>query len=270
MTERLWDEIFNDFMAISQNRPILEWWWDNICVRVWRHFSGDSLNYWLTPDCSTVHWARTQRTDCRPGSGRAHWSHLQPAGSARTLVGCHVARASLGCVDSVLWRDYLWLCLQDHRPFANQHSAPLSGHYWARTVISVSGYCDQCQQSLHNCLQCEHCPLPLPTAKKSLLHCILSCRKVTSVVATRVGGDQVKIAGWGSYTPHPVHPSGVGLQHHPNIPMKFHDGGGGVMTGYHHHNLMDMYPGPAINTMDWKNTSQVGSSLVVITIIVTK
>ena len=41
--------------------------------------------------------------------------------------------------------------------------------------------------------------------------------------------------------------------------MKFHDGGGGVMTGYHHHNLMDMYPGPAINTMDWKNTSQVGA-----------
>lgn len=42
--------------------------------------------------------------------------------------------------------------------------------------------------------------------------------------------------------------------------MKFHEGvsgGGGVMAGYHHHNLMDMYPGPAINTMDWKNTSQV-------------
>ena len=37
------------------------------------------------------------------------------------------------------------------------------------------------------------------------------------------------------------------------------------MTGYHHHNLMDMYPGPAINTMDWKNTSQVGTKLVVIT-----
>jgi len=36
--------------------------------------------------------------------------------------------------------------------------------------------------------------------------------------------------------------------------MKFPtDGGGGV---YHPHNLMDMYPGPAINTMDWKNTSQ--------------
>ena len=41
------------------------------------------------------------------------------------------------------------------------------------------------------------------------------------------------------------------------------------MTGYHHHNLMDMYPGPAINTMDWKNTSQVGSTLVVITSLVT-
>jgi hypothetical protein len=40
------------------------------------------------------------------------------------------------------------------------------------------------------------------------------------------------------------------------IGMKFHDGGGG-MVGYPHHNLMDMYPGPAINTMDWKNTSQV-------------
>ena len=38
--------------------------------------------------------------------------------------------------------------------------------------------------------------------------------------------------------------------------MKFHEGGGGMM-GYPPHNLMDMYPGPAINTMDWKNTSQV-------------
>ena len=73
----------------------------------------------------------------------------------------------------------------------------------------------------------------------------------------------VKIAGWGSYSPHPVHPSGVGVgvQHPTALPMKFHDGGGGVMTGYHHHNLMDMYPGPAINTMDWKNTSQVGRLL---------
>ena len=66
-----------------------------------------------------------------------------------------------------------------------------------------------------------------------------------------------KIAGWGSYAPHPVHPvsGAVGV----GVPMKFHDGvgGGGVMAGYHHHNLMDMYPGPAINTMDWKNTSQV-------------
>ena len=46
------------------------------------------------------------------------------------------------------------------------------------------------------------------------------------------------------------------------VPMKFHDGvgGGGVMAGYHHHNLMDMYPGPAINTMDWKNTSQVSKN----------
>ena len=98
----------------------------------------------------------------------------------------------------------------------------------------------------------------------------LLCRTVTSVapVATRVGGDHAKIAGWGSYTPHPVHPSGVGVQHPAALPMKFHDGGGGVMTGYHHHNLMDMYPGPAINTMDWKNTSQVGTVLVVITIIV--
>ena len=77
------------------------------------------------------------------------------------------------------------------------------------------------------------------------------------VLTTPLGGSGVKIAGWGSYTPHPVHPvSGtVGV----GVPMKFHDGvgGGGVMAGYHHHNLMDMYPGPAINTMDWKNTSQV-------------
>ena len=68
----------------------------------------------------------------------------------------------------------------------------------------------------------------------------------------------VKIAGWGSYAPHPVSGAvGVGV---PG--MKFHDGvgGGGVMAGYHHHNLMDMYPGPAINTMDWKNTSQVSQN----------
>ena len=40
--------------------------------------------------------------------------------------------------------------------------------------------------------------------------------------------------------------------------MKFHEGGSAAgMMGYHHHNLMDMYLGPAINTMDWKNTSQV-------------
>ena len=85
------------------------------------------------------------------------------------------------------------------------------------------------------------------------------CSLTEDSVATRVGGDHAKIAGWGSYTPHPVHPSGVGVQHPAALPMKFHDGGGGVMTGYHHHNLMDMYPGPAINTMDWKNTSQVGT-----------
>jgi len=69
---------------------------------------------------------------------------------------------------------------------------------------------------------------------------------------TTLGWNGLKIAGWGSYHPHPVGPVGG----HPGLPMKFHDGGGGVMAGYHHHNLMDMYPGPAINTMDWKNTSQ--------------
>ena len=42
--------------------------------------------------------------------------------------------------------------------------------------------------------------------------------------------------------------------------MKFHEGGGSMM-GYPGHNLMDMYPGPAINTMDWKNTSQVNIQL---------
>ena len=69
----------------------------------------------------------------------------------------------------------------------------------------------------------------------------------------RGGVAVVKIAGWGSYAP--AH--GVGV---PG--MKFHDvgAGGGVMAGYHHHNLMDMYPGPAINTMDWKNTSQVSQN----------
>ena len=70
------------------------------------------------------------------------------------------------------------------------------------------------------------------------------------------GGPGVKIAGWGSYGPHPAVP---GAAVH-SAAMKFHEGvsgGGGVMAGYHHHNLMDMYPGPAINTMDWKNTSQV-------------
>ena len=70
------------------------------------------------------------------------------------------------------------------------------------------------------------------------------------------GWPGVKIAGWGSYGPHPAVP---GAAVH-SAAMKFHEGvsgGGGVMAGYHHHNLMDMYPGPAINTMDWKNTSQV-------------
>ena len=80
------------------------------------------------------------------------------------------------------------------------------------------------------------------------------------------GGDLVKIAGWAAYTPHPSHP-GPGPVVHPGSvhTMKFHEAGvspvgGGVMAGYHHHNLMDMYPGPAINTMDWKNTSQVGQN----------
>ena len=63
------------------------------------------------------------------------------------------------------------------------------------------------------------------------------------------------MAGWATYPPPAV---GVGA-------MKFHEGvggGGAVMSGYHHHNIMDMYPGPAINTMDWKNTSQVGGENV--------
>ena len=95
---------------------------------------------------------------------------------------------------------------------------------------------------------------------QTVLDVVRPSRSLTEdIVATRLGGDHAKIAGWGSYTPHPVHPSGVGVQHPAALPMKFHDGGGGVMTGYHHHNLMDMYPGPAINTMDWKNTSQVGT-----------
>ena len=108
-----------------------------------------------------------------------------------------------------------------------------------------------------------HCSPPRdqhPLASASL------CVSVSSRLCPPPGGDLVKIAGWAAYTPHPSHP-GPGAVVHPGSvhTMKFHDAGvspvgGGVMAGYHHHNLMDMYPGPAINTMDWKNTSQVRDS----------
>ena len=96
--------------------------------------------------------------------------------------------------------------------------------------------------------------------------CSHLCVSVSSRLCPPPGGDLVKIAGWAAYTPHPSHP-GPGPVVHPGSvhTMKFHEAGvspvgGGVMAGYHHHNLMDMYPGPAINTMDWKNTSQVRDS----------
>jgi hypothetical protein len=41
-------------------------------------------------------------------------------------------------------------------------------------------------------------------------------------------------------------------------------------SGYHPHQLMDMYSGmspPAINTMDWKNTSQVGKQSIEIAVL---
>ena len=138
MTERLWDEIFNDFMAISQNRPILEWWWDNICERVWRHCSGDSINYWLTPGYSQP-TGRTLRTQtAAPGLAQPIGPSLSQRGQpVRWLVVVsHVLTVlTLSCGGSI---SAAQLCLQDHRAFTNQHPAGLSGHNWARTVISVS------------------------------------------------------------------------------------------------------------------------------------
>ena len=127
--------------------------------------------------------------------------------------------------------------------------------YFYRLLPSFAAAPAKISQSLW-CVGWEWCevvpplhapPLPLCPASRHAPH----PRVVSSL----------KIAGWGSYHPHPVHPAGVGHVQHPALPMKFHDGGGGVMAGYHHHNLMDMYPGPAINTMDWKNTSQVGTTV---------
>jgi hypothetical protein len=67
-----------------------------------------------------------------------------------------------------------------------------------------------------------------------------------------------KIAGWGAPAG-PYHPGPAHVSHHPGGP------GGGMKDmppGYPPHpQLMDMYsgvsPATAINTMDWKNTSQV-------------
>ena len=67
-----------------------------------------------------------------------------------------------------------------------------------------------------------------------------------------------KIAGWGSPAG-PYHPGPPHMSHHPVGGMK--DGPPGYPP---HPQLMDMYsgvsPATAINTMDWKNTSQVGTS----------
>ena len=99
-------------------------------------------------------------------------------------------------------------------------------------------------------------PVSLPWAVSSDMWGCRGAPPSLSSVLRPPGEEGVKIAGWGSYGPHPAVP---GAAVH-SAAMKFHEGvsgGGGVMAGYHHHNLMDMYPGPAINTMDWKNTSQV-------------
>jgi hypothetical protein len=65
-----------------------------------------------------------------------------------------------------------------------------------------------------------------------------------------------KIAGWGSPAG-PYHPGPPHMSHHPGSGMK--EGPPGYPP---HPQLMDMYsgvsPATAINTMDWKNTSQVG------------
>ena len=65
-----------------------------------------------------------------------------------------------------------------------------------------------------------------------------------------------KIAGWGAPAG-PYHPGPPHMSHHPVSGMK--DGPPGYPP---HPQLMDMYsgvsPATAINTMDWKNTSQVG------------
>ncbi len=64
-----------------------------------------------------------------------------------------------------------------------------------------------------------------------------------------------KIAGWGNPSG-PYHPGPPHMSHHPGGGMK--DGPPGYPP---HPQLMDMYsgvsPATAINTMDWKNTSQV-------------
>ena len=64
-----------------------------------------------------------------------------------------------------------------------------------------------------------------------------------------------KIAGWGAPSG-PYHPGPPHMSHHPGSGMK--DGPPGYPP---HPQLMDMYsgvsPATAINTMDWKNTSQV-------------
>ena len=169
-----------------------------------------------------------------------------------------------------------------HQPATHHHIAKLwswAGLGWAGLAVSRGGLQpgtgplrgDQppgvsaawCGAAMVGMAAPVHCSPPRdqhPLASASL------CVSVSSRLCPPPGGDLVKIAGWAAYTPHPSHP-GPGAVVHPGSvhTMKFHDAGvspvgGGVMAGYHHHNLMDMYPGPAINTMDWKNTSQVRAS----------
>jgi hypothetical protein len=71
-----------------------------------------------------------------------------------------------------------------------------------------------------------------------------------------------KIAGWGNPSG-PYHPGPPHMSHHPGGGMK--DGPPGYPP---HPQLMDMYsgvsPATAINTMDWKNTSQVRQFLILL------
>ena len=94
-------------MILWQSAKTGQWWWDNtvgsedIAGAGWTRDS-DSINYWLTPDCSASRTGAGQPTSghCRPGSSPAHWS---PRPSQR---GQPVRW--LAVVSHVLTVDWLW------------------------------------------------------------------------------------------------------------------------------------------------------------------